>query len=99
MRTHALFIAAALLAAPPLSAQTATPEEIQNPLLVLQHLPKTPTHDKIQVRHYDFKEFGGPMEYQLFVPSKYDAAKQTPLARTPENMKKVFDFFDAHPKN
>jgi hypothetical protein len=22
----------------------------------------------------------------------------TPLGRTPENMKKVFDFFDAHPK-
>jgi predicted peptidase len=63
----------------PVWAQTATPEEIQNPLLVLQHLPKTPTHDKIQVRHYDFKELGGPMEYELFVPSNYDAAKATPL--------------------
>ena len=79
MRTSATFLAAALLAAPAARAQPATPEEAQNALLVLQHLPAAPTHDRIQVRHYDFKEFGGPMEYQLFVPSKYNASRPTPL--------------------
>ena len=71
--------AAALVSAPPVWAQTATPEEVQNPLLVLQHLPHAPSHDRIQVRRYDFKEFGAPSEYQLFVPSKYDRTKPTPL--------------------
>lgn len=33
----------------------------------------------IQKRNYDFKEAGKEMEYALFVPSKYDKAKKTPL--------------------
>src|SRR5204863_5645876 len=41
-------------------AQTATPEEVQNPLLVLRNLPHAPSHDRIHVRRYDFKELGGP---------------------------------------
>ena len=75
----ALLVAATVLAAPRAWAQPATPEEVTNPLLVLRNLPKAPTHDKIQVLHYDFKELGAPSEYQLFVPSKYDASKPTPL--------------------
>jgi poly(3-hydroxybutyrate) depolymerase len=31
------------------------------------------------VKHYDFKELGAPSEFQLFVPSKYDASQPTPL--------------------
>jgi poly(3-hydroxybutyrate) depolymerase len=61
------------------SAQPATPEEARNALLVLDHLPHQPTHDRIQVKSYDFKELGAKSEYQLFVPSKYDASKPTPL--------------------
>jgi len=61
------------------SAQPATPEEVQSPLLVLQHLPQAPSHARIEVKRYDFKELGAPSEYQLFVPSKYDAGKPTPL--------------------
>ena len=60
-------------------AQTATPEEVTNPLLVLQHLPHAPSHDRIQVRRYDFKELGAPSEYQLFVPTRYNPAKPTAL--------------------
>ncbi len=71
--------AAAVLNAAPVWAQPATPEEEQNALLVLQHLPHAPSHDRIQVKTYDFKELGAPSEYQLFVPSKYDRTKPTPL--------------------
>ena len=67
--------AAAVLAAAPAWAQLATPEEVQSPLLVLQHLPYAASHDRIQVKTYDFKELGAPSEYQLFVPSKYDRTK------------------------
>src|SRR5262245_20518025 len=35
--------------------------------------------DRIQKRTYDFKEAGKEMEYALFVPSKYDKEKKTPL--------------------
>ena len=70
---------AAVASAMPAWAQTATPEEVRSPLLVLQHLPAAPSHDRIQVRRYDFKELGAPSEYQLFVPSKYDRTKPTPL--------------------
>ncbi len=59
--------------------QTATPEEVQNPLLVLRNLPHAPSHDRIQVRRYDFKELGAPSEYQLFVPTTYAAARPAPL--------------------
>jgi poly(3-hydroxybutyrate) depolymerase len=71
--------AAAVLSASASWAQPATPEEVQSPLLVLDHLPKAPSHDRIQVKTYDFKELGAPSEYQLFVPSTYDRSKPTPL--------------------
>jgi predicted peptidase len=34
---------------------------------------------KILVRSYDFKEAGKPMEYALYVPTKYEPKKKTPL--------------------
>lgn len=37
------------------------------------------TTGRIQKKTYDFKEAGKEMEYALFVPSKYDKAKKTPL--------------------
>src|SRR5581483_6683035 len=69
----------ALAPSVPALAQTATPEEVQSPLLVLDHLPHQPTHDRIQVKSYDFKELGAPSTYQLFVSSKYDARRPAPL--------------------
>ena len=69
----------AVLSAAPLRAQVATPEEVQSPLLVLQHLPHAPSHDRIQVKTYDFKALGASSPYQLFVPSKYDPTTPTPL--------------------
>lgn len=74
-----ILCSAAVLSAAPVWAQSATPEEVQSPLLVLQHLPHAPSHDRIQVKTYDFKELGAPSEYQLFVPSRYDRTKPTPL--------------------
>lgn len=38
-----------------------------------------PTTSRIQKKTYDFKEAGKEMEYALFVPSKYDKEKKTPL--------------------
>jgi poly(3-hydroxybutyrate) depolymerase len=35
--------------------------------------------DRIEKRTYDFKEAGKEMEYALFVPSRYDKEKKTPL--------------------
>lgn len=66
-------------AAPCALGQTATPEEIRNPLLVLRNLPHAPSHDRIEVRRYDFKELGAQSEYQLFVPSTYTSARPAPL--------------------
>ena len=40
--------AAALVSATSARAQTATPGEAQSPLLVLQHLPHAPSHDRMQ---------------------------------------------------
>jgi poly(3-hydroxybutyrate) depolymerase len=40
---------------------------------------KQPPSSGIQKKTYDFKEAGKEMEYALFVPSKYDKAKKTPL--------------------
>lgn len=37
------------------------------------------TTSRIQKKTYDFKEAGKEMEYALFVPSKYDKEKKTPL--------------------
>jgi poly(3-hydroxybutyrate) depolymerase len=79
VRTRAICLAAALLAAPSTWAQPATPEEARNALLVLDHLPHQASQDRIEVRHYDFKELGAPSEYQLFVPSNYNASRPTPF--------------------
>jgi poly(3-hydroxybutyrate) depolymerase len=79
MTLGVLVVATTALSAPSLWAQPATPEEAQNALLVLQHLPHQPSHDRIQVKSYDFNELGAPSQYQLFVPSKYDAKTPTPL--------------------
>jgi poly(3-hydroxybutyrate) depolymerase len=37
------------------------------------------TQGRIQKKTYDFKDAGREMEYALFVPSKYDKEKKTPL--------------------
>jgi poly(3-hydroxybutyrate) depolymerase len=39
----------------------------------------TKTYGKIEKKTYQFKEAGKEMEYALFVPSKYDKDKKTPL--------------------
>lgn len=46
-----------------------------------QDKPKTPlrTAARIQRKSYDFKEAGKEMEYALYVPSKYDKARKSPL--------------------
>lgn len=48
-------------------------------LKVLETVPTSPTFARIQSRTYDFKEAGVPMNYELFVPTSYDASKPTPL--------------------
>jgi len=40
---------------------------------------KKDTRERIQKKTYDFKDAGKEMEYALFVPSKYDKEKKTPL--------------------
>ena len=40
---------------------------------------KEGTQSRIQKKTYDFKEAGKEMEYALFVPTKYDKEKKTPL--------------------
>src|SRR5947209_20588796 len=37
------------------------------------------TSARIQKKTYDFKDAGKEMEYALFLPTKYDKAKKTPL--------------------
>jgi len=64
--------AAAPQAAAPAQARTS-------PLAVLDTLPVSPTFKQIQSRSYDFKDAGRPMNYELFVPTKYDRTKPTPL--------------------
>ena len=51
----------------------------KDPLRILQMLPDSPTFARIQTRTYDFKEAGRPMEYELFVPSKYNRSRPTRL--------------------
>ncbi len=41
--------------------------------------PQSPTFARIQARTYDFKEAGTPMPYEVYVSTKYDASKPTPL--------------------
>jgi poly(3-hydroxybutyrate) depolymerase len=79
MRITTAFLAGFLLAAPVACAQPATPEEAQNALLVLDHLPHQASQDRIQVKSYGFKELGAESEYQLFVSSKYDPKKPAPF--------------------
>jgi poly(3-hydroxybutyrate) depolymerase len=59
--------------------QAAAPAARTSPLAVLDTLPDSPTFKQIQSRTYDFKEAGRPMNYELFVPSKYDRTRPTPL--------------------
>jgi poly(3-hydroxybutyrate) depolymerase len=50
--------------------------------LVLAQAPalkQQPPSSRIQKKTYEFKEAGMEMEYALFVPSKYDKEKKTPL--------------------
>src|SRR5262249_53820196 len=54
----------------------ATPGSAQEPG---QKQPGGPPSSRIQKKTYDFKEASKEMEYALFVPSKYDQAKKTPL--------------------
>ena len=35
--------------------------------------------DRVEVRSYEFKQAGKEIEYTVFVPTRYDAAKKTPL--------------------
>src|SRR5262245_3365649 len=44
-----------------------------------QKQPGGSPSSRIQKKTYDFKEAGKEMEYALFVPSKYDKEKKTPL--------------------
>jgi len=59
---------AVLLLALPLHAQDKPKTE-----------PSKSTTSRIEKKTYDFKEASKEMEYGLFVPSKYDKAKKTPL--------------------
>ena len=51
----------------------------KDPLRILQMLPDSPTFARIQMRTYDFQEAGRPMEYELYVPSKYNRSRPAPL--------------------
>src|SRR5262245_24614012 len=44
-----------------------------------QKEPGGPPGSRIQKKTYEFKEAGKEMEYALFVPSRYDKEKKTPL--------------------
>ena len=61
------------------AAPQAPAAQRESPLAVLDTLPDSPTFKQIQSRTYDFKEAGRSMSYELFVPSKYDRSRPTPL--------------------
>src|SRR5215468_2520510 len=61
--------------------KNGTRDPLRN-IQVLQMLPKSATHARIQTRVYDFKEAKWPMEYELFVPTKYNASRPAPLMVT-----------------
>ena len=61
--------------------KNGTRDPLRN-IQVLQMLPKSATHARIQTRTYDFKEAKRPMEYELFVPTKYNASRRAPLMVT-----------------
>src|SRR5215831_21330776 len=58
--------------------KNGTRDPLRN-IQVLQMLPKSATHARIQTRTYDFTEAKRPMEYELFVPTKYNASRPAPL--------------------
>src|SRR5262249_26958232 len=68
IRHAAVLLAALFLAALPLYAQEKPKAEAGRS-----------TTSRIEKKTYDFKEAGKEREYGLFVPSKYDKAKKTPL--------------------
>jgi poly(3-hydroxybutyrate) depolymerase len=72
-----LVATAALRAQAPAPAQQAA--RGQGVLAILDTLADSPTFARIQARTYDFTEAGMPMSYELFVPSKYDQSRPTPL--------------------
>ena len=67
--------------APPVSPALQELRDIgaKDPLRILQMLPDSSTFARIQTRTYDFKEAGRPMEYELYVPTKYNNSRPTPL--------------------
>jgi poly(3-hydroxybutyrate) depolymerase len=58
------------------AAQAPRPQSV---LAILDTLPSSPTFARIQSLTYDFKEAGVRMDYELFVPTKYDRSRPTPL--------------------
>src|SRR5438094_685825 len=48
-------------------------------VLPLRAQPANRTQARIEKKTYEFKEASKEMEYALFVPSKYDKTKKTPL--------------------
>src|SRR5215813_1590595 len=61
--------------------KNGTRDPLRN-IQVLQMLPKSATHARIQTRTYDFKEAKRPMKYDLYVPTKYNASRPSPLIVT-----------------
>jgi poly(3-hydroxybutyrate) depolymerase len=49
------------------------------PDLAAQSRERSATQARIQKKTYDFKDAGTEMEYALFVPTRYDKARKTPL--------------------
>jgi poly(3-hydroxybutyrate) depolymerase len=71
-----------MLASVAVSAQAPAQRPVargEGALAVLDTLPDAPTFKQIQARTYDFKDAGRSMNYELFVPSKYDRSRPTPL--------------------
>lgn len=82
MRVRSIVLVACLSLFPRIAVAQApaqAPARGASVLAVLDTLPESPTFKQIQSRTYDFKEAGRPMNYELFVPSKYDKTKPTPL--------------------
>jgi poly(3-hydroxybutyrate) depolymerase len=67
--------------AAPAPAQDARPQRrnAYSVLEILDRLEPSPTFARIQSRSYEFKAAGMTVPYELYVPSKYDPKKPTPL--------------------
>jgi predicted peptidase len=61
--------------------KNGTRDPLRN-IAVLQMLPKSATHARIQTRMYDFEQARRQMQYELFVPTKYNASRPSPLMVT-----------------